>query len=67
MEFAAASYSALDGASALVLATEWNEFRHPDFDRILESLESPVLFDGRNIWNPDALRRKGFTYYGIGV
>ena len=57
---------AAEGADALVLVTEWNEFRHPDFSRIRKSLKSPVLFDGRNIYNPAQLVKEGFTYYGIG-
>jgi UDPglucose 6-dehydrogenase len=60
-------YEALEGADALVLVTEWNEFRYPDFDRIKETLNEPVLFDGRNIYYTHRLIEKGFTYYGIGV
>jgi UDPglucose 6-dehydrogenase len=60
------SYDALEGADALVLVTEWNEFREPDFDRIKKLLSSPVVFDGRNIYNPDMLRQLGFAYFGVG-
>ncbi len=60
------AYGALEGADALVLVTEWNEFRSPDFDRIKQMLKTPVVFDGRNLWRPDSLKKKGFTYYGIG-
>ena len=60
------SYEALRGADALVLITEWPEFRNPDFERIKELMKTPVVFDGRNIYNPDKLRKMGFTYYGIG-
>jgi UDPglucose 6-dehydrogenase len=60
------AYDALEGAEALALVTEWNEFRLPDFDKIKALLKSPVVFDGRNIWKPDTLKKKGFTYYGIG-
>jgi len=49
-----------------VLVTEWNEFRQPDFARIKAAMKQPVLFDGRNIWNPKRLREMGFTYYGVG-
>jgi UDPglucose 6-dehydrogenase len=56
----------LDGADALVVVTEWNLFRSPDFDVIHSKLVSPVIFDGRNIYDPELLRTKGFTYYGIG-
>ena len=59
-------YSAVEGADALMLITEWNEFRQPDFARIKSLLKEPVLFDGRNIWNPLRLREQGFTYYGVG-
>jgi len=60
------AYSALSGAEALALVTEWNEFRTPDFEKMKSLLKQAVLFDGRNLWKPDALRKKGFTYYGIG-
>ena len=64
--FADDEYSALSGVDALVLVTEWPQFRKPDFDKIRELLKKPVIFDGRNQYNPDLLRKKGFTYYGIG-
>ncbi|MGA9119036.1 MAG: UDP-glucose/GDP-mannose dehydrogenase family protein [Bacteroidota bacterium] len=60
------NYDAIKGAEALLLLTEWNEFRRPDFDRIKSLLKSPVIFDGRNIYNPKLMREKGFVYYGIG-
>ena len=60
------NYEALKGADALVLLTEWNEFRRPDFDRIKTLLREPVVFDGRNIYDPKVMRDKGFVYYGIG-
>ncbi|NLP05959.1 UDP-glucose/GDP-mannose dehydrogenase family protein [Candidatus Fermentibacteria bacterium] len=60
------AYEALEGSDALVLVTEWSEFREPDFDRIRSMLKTGVLFDGRNVWNPEKLKRMGFTYYGIG-
>ncbi len=59
-------YDALRGADALALVTEWNEFRTPDFGRVRKLMKSPVIFDGRNIFNPDEVRKLGFTYYGIG-
>jgi UDPglucose 6-dehydrogenase len=59
-------YDALEGADALLVVTEWNEFRHPDFDRLKSTLKTPVVFDGRNIFSPAKLRELGFTYYGIG-
>jgi UDPglucose 6-dehydrogenase len=60
------NYDCAKGADALVLVTEWNEFRRPSFDRLKALLRQPVLFDGRNMWNPAELRGAGFTYYGIG-
>ena len=58
---------ALDGADALAIVTEWNEFRNPDFDTIRKKLRSPAIFDGRNLFNPEKMRRMGFTYSGIGL
>ncbi len=60
------AYSALDGADALVLVTEWKQFRSPDFQRIVKSLRERVVFDGRNQFDPAAVRALGFDYYGIG-
>jgi UDPglucose 6-dehydrogenase len=60
------NYDALNGASALLILTEWNEFRRPDFQRIKSLLKEPVIFDGRNIYDPDDLRKLGFAYYSIG-
>ncbi len=60
------SYEACEGADALVLVTEWNEFREPDFDRIKKLLRRPVVFDGRNIYNPETLKELGFAYFGVG-
>jgi UDPglucose 6-dehydrogenase len=57
---------ALEGADALVVVTEWREFRSPDFDKIRATLKHPVIFDGRNIYDPDLLERFGIEYYGIG-
>ena len=59
-------YEALEGADALLLCTEWSEFRNPDFDRIAERLKEPIIFDGRNIFPRVELARRGFTYYPIG-
>jgi UDPglucose 6-dehydrogenase len=58
--------AALDGADALVIVTEWQEFRSPDFDSVKASLKSPVIFDGRNIYDPNLMSSLGFSYYGIG-
>ena len=60
------NYDALDGADALTLVTEWNEFRNPDFNKIRDRLNQPVVVDGRNIWDPKRMRRLGFTYYAMG-
>jgi len=59
-------YEALDGVDALILVTEWKPFRHPDFRAMKELLKQPVIFDGRNQYDPGALQREGFTYLGIG-
>jgi len=56
-----------EGADALILVTEWSEFRHLDLDEIKSRLKNKVLFDGRNIWDGERVRAQGFTYYGIGV
>ena len=66
VQFVQNPYQAAEGAEALFLVTEWNEFRQPDFARIKTSMKQPVLFDGRNIWNPKRVREMGFTYYGVG-
>ena len=66
VRFAANPYDAVEGAEALFLVTEWNEFRQPDFQRVKELMAKPVVFDGRNIWNPQRLRDMGFAYYGVG-
>ncbi len=60
------SYDALEGADALVLVTEWNEFREPDFRRIKAMMRRAVVFDGRNVYNPQHMRELGFEYEGIG-
>src|SRR5262249_49972036 len=61
------SYRMLEGADALLLVTEWNEFRFPDFERIRGLLRTPVLFDGRNIWTRALVEALHFTYHGIGA
>ena len=60
------AYEATQGADALAIATEWQEFRSPDFDRLRELLKEPLIFDGRNLYDPAVLARFGFTYYGVG-
>ena len=66
MTFAARSYDALVGADALVLVTEWNEFREPDFAKMRKLMRTPVVFDGRNIYNREQMKADGFTYFAIG-
>jgi UDPglucose 6-dehydrogenase len=64
--FAEDMYAAAEGSDALVLVTEWHQFRRPDFERLARIMRTPVMVDGRNIWNPDELRGMGFVYYGVG-
>jgi UDPglucose 6-dehydrogenase len=66
IEYCTHSYDALKGADALVVVTEWNEFREPDFKKIKQLLKSPVVFDGRNIYSPETLSGLGFQYFSIG-
>jgi len=67
IEYAETPMDALNGAHGLVLITEWNEFRNPNFDEVKNALAEPVVFDGRNIYPRRVLERLGFTYYGIGT
>jgi UDPglucose 6-dehydrogenase len=64
--YASNNYDALKGADCLVIVTEWNEFRRPDFSRMRSLMRSPVVFDGRNLFTPDQMKQSGFTYYSIG-
>jgi UDPglucose 6-dehydrogenase len=66
LKFCKNNYDALKEASALVLVTEWNEFRNPDIDKMKSLMKEHVVFDGRNIYKPEQLEPEGFTYYGIG-
>jgi UDPglucose 6-dehydrogenase len=66
IRYATLPYEALEGVDALFIVTEWNEFRHPDFERMKALMKSPVIFDGRNIYDPARMRELGFTYQGIG-
>jgi UDPglucose 6-dehydrogenase len=63
---ARSAYEAAQGADALAIVTEWQEFRSPDFDKLKEILKAPVIFDGRNLYDPATLARFGLTYYAIG-
>jgi UDPglucose 6-dehydrogenase len=64
--YAEVPMGALEGADGLVLITEWNEFRRPDFEAVKQALKQPVIFDGRNVYTRATVERLGFTYYGIG-
>ncbi len=64
--FVADAEAALDGADALAIITEWQEFRSPDFDTIRDKLANPVIFDGRNIYDPSLVKSFGLQYFGIG-
>ncbi len=59
-------YAVADGADALVLVTEWEQFSEPDFPRLFAEMKQKIIFDGRNIWNPQILNKLGFEYFGIG-
>jgi len=59
-------YDALENSDALIVVTEWNEFRNPDFDLIKSMMKQPVVFDGRNIFTPEKMRELNFTYFSIG-
>jgi UDPglucose 6-dehydrogenase len=61
-----ANYDALTGADALLIVTEWSEFRRPDFARMRATMKSPIIFDGRNLYEPTVMKQEGFTYYPIG-
>ncbi len=67
INYAKNSYDALNNADALLLLTEWNEFRRPDFEKIKQELKTPIIFDGRNQYNAKRLIEKGFEYYQVGV
>jgi len=64
--FSSDRYESLRDAEALIVVTEWDEFRAPDFARMRVLMISPVIFDGRNIYDPDTVRRHGFSYHGVG-
>lgn len=66
ISFAEGQYECLENADALIVATEWNEFRTPDFDKVLSSLKDAVIFDGRNVYDVEQMEKKGFHYESIG-
>jgi len=59
-------YDAPKGADALLIATEWNVFRNPDFDKIRDEMKTPLIFDGRNLYDLDEMEEIGFEYYCVG-
>jgi UDPglucose 6-dehydrogenase len=67
IEYGKKQYDVLDGADALIIVTEWNEFRRPDFDRMKKAMARPLIFDGRNIYDAKRIAALGFEYFGIGV
>jgi UDPglucose 6-dehydrogenase len=66
IEYFQNNYDALKGADALLIVTEWNEFRRPDYAKMKTLLKKPVIFDGRNIYDPKIMKENGFVYFGIG-
>ncbi len=66
IKYCEGSYESLENADALIITTEWNEFRNPDFNKISSLLKAPVIFDGRNLYDPDKLDEQNFTYYSVG-
>jgi UDPglucose 6-dehydrogenase len=66
ISYATKNYDALKGADALAVVTEWQEFREPDFGRIKKLMRTPVIFDGRNIYQREQMKSLGFTYFSIG-
>jgi len=66
LSYHTSAYEALDGADGLAILTEWNEFRSPNFDEMNRRMRHPVIFDGRNLYSLETMRKRGFEYYGIG-
>jgi UDPglucose 6-dehydrogenase len=66
IEYCETNYSALKNADALIVCTEWNEFRRPNFNKMKQAMKSTVVFDGRNIFEPQSMKNEGFVYYSIG-
>ena len=64
--YSQSSYQALENAEALIIITEWNEFRNPDFNKIKSMLKTPLIFDGRNLYDPEKMEDAGFIYYSVG-
>lgn len=66
IQLAANNYGCVEGADALLIVTEWQAFRNPNFERMKAMMRQPVIFDGRNIYDPAVLRQQGFAYYSVG-
>jgi UDPglucose 6-dehydrogenase len=66
LTYAATPIDALNGVDALVICTEWGDFRNPEFDDMKKRMQAPVVFDGRNLYEPENMRAYGFTYYSVG-
>lgn len=66
VEMVGDAYTLAEGCDALMIVTEWNEFKQLDLSRIRESMRQPVIFDGRNIYDPVQMKEMGFTYRGVG-
>ena len=66
VEIVTDQYAACEGAQALMVVTEWNQFRNPDFDKVKEALSAPLLFDGRNLYSPKSMAEAGFAYFCVG-
>jgi UDPglucose 6-dehydrogenase len=66
LEILDSQYDVLDGADALAVVTDWNQFRNPDFERIRRALTAPLVFDGRNLYLPERMGKAGFAYFSIG-
>lgn len=66
LHYSESMYEALEGADALLICTEWSIFRTPDYSRLKNSLNKPVIFDGRNLYNVNDMEAEGFTYVSIG-
>ena len=67
VEYCIHHYDACEGADAIAIVTEWNEFRNPDFDYIKLKMKSPVIFDGRNLYDRRKMAARGFVYSGVGL
>ena len=66
IQFAENQYQALENSDALVICTEWSVFRNPDFEKMSNSINAKIIFDGRNLYTIDQMKKLGFAYYSIG-